>query len=246
MKIAVIIPTYNESRAIGNLLDAVENEIKDISHETFVVVVDGNSTDGTIETVREKERRYRNIRLLVEKEKAGLGSAYCAGIAYAIYKLGVDAFIEFDGDFQHDPKDIPRLVVEFEKGYDYVIGSRYVSGGSVPDEWAWQRKILSRFGSLFIRWALWLPTHDNTSGLKLSRVYGFAKRLPLAPERLISRRHAYKIEFLYIMLKNGAKAKEIPIRFLSRKGGDSKSTAEDILESLRVILILRLHNLWRS
>jgi dolichol-phosphate mannosyltransferase len=240
MKIGIIIPTFNEGRAIGDLLDAVENEIKNISHEAYVVVVDGNSTDGTIEAVREKAKLRSNIRLLVEKEKSGLGAAYCAGISYAIDQLQVDAFIEFDGDFQHDPKDIPRLVAEFEKGYDYIIGSRYVSGGSVPDEWAWHRKMLSSFGSLFIRWALWLPTYDNTSGLKLSRVHGFAKRLPLDLKRLISRRHAYKIQFLCIMLKNGAKTKEVPIRFLSRKGGDSKSTAEDILESLKVILILIL------
>jgi len=245
MRIVIIIPTYNEGNAIGDLLDAIENEIKSILHEMYILVVDGNSTDETIRIVRGREKIYPNTRLLIEKQKLGLGAAYCAGIIYVINQLKADAFIEFDGDFQHNPKDIPRLVAEFEKGYDYVIGSRYISGGSVPEEWTWHRKILSRFGSLFIRWALWLSTHDNTSGLKLSRVHGFAKSLPLAPEQLISRRHAYKIQFLYAMLKNGAKTKEIPIRFLSRKGGDSKSTAEDILESLKVILMLRVHNLWR-
>ncbi len=246
MKIGIIIPTFNEIRAIGDLLGALENEIKNISHEMHIVVVDGNSTDGTIELVREKQKSHPNIHILVEKEKSGLGSAYCVGISYAVNQLKADAFIEFDGDFQHDPKDISRLVAEFEKGYDYVIGSRYVSGGSVPEDWAWHRKMLSRFGSLLIRWVLWLPTYDNTSGLKLSRVHSFVKRLPLDFQGLISRRHAYKIQFLYIMLKNGAKTKEVPIQFLSRKGGDSKSTTEDILESLKVILILRMQNLWQS
>jgi len=238
MKIGIVIPTFNEVGAIGGLLDALEHEIKNVSHEMHIIVVDGNSVDGTIEAVQEKQKLHPNIHILVEKEKSGLGSAYCSGINYAIDQLKADVFIEFDGDFQHDPKDISRLVAEFEKGYDYVIGSRYVNGGSVPKEWALHRKLLSRFGSFFIRWVLWLPTYDNTSGLKLSRVHGFAKRLPLDPDKLISRRHAYKIQFLYIMLKNGAKTKEIPIQFLARTGGDSKSTAEDIIETLKVVLLI--------
>ena len=88
---------------------------------------------------------------------------------------------------------------------------------------------------------LWLPTNDNTSGLKLSRVKGFAEKLPLDENKILSRRHAYKIHLLYEMIKMGARTKEIPIQFLERGGGNSKSSIEDIVESLRVVLLLR----WR-
>src|SRR3989344_1059787 len=141
MNIAVIIPTYNEKGSIERLLDVLEQELKRVpTHHFNIVIVDGNSPDGTKEAVREKSKIYKNIHLIVEKEKRGLGLAYVTGIKYAIYNLHVDAFIEFDGDFQHDPKDIPRMVCELDKGYDYVIGSRYVSGGEIPKDWGWYRK----------------------------------------------------------------------------------------------------------
>ena len=167
-----------------------------------------------------------------------MGTAYLTGIKYAIDQLKADAFLEFDGDGQHDPKDIKRLVAELDNGYDYIIGSRYVLGGSIPEEWAWYRKFLSRFGSLFIKRLLGLPTNDNTSGFKLSRVKGFAEKLSLSENQILSKRHAYKIHLLYQMIKLGARTKEVPIKFLERAGGSSKSSLEDIVESLKVALVL--------
>ena len=239
MKVIVIIPTYNENKSIGPLIEALESEFLRIgNHQMGILIVDGNSPDGTADIVKEKIALYKNINLIVEKEKRGLGIAYIHGMKYAVSELGAGAIVEFDGDGQHDPKDIKRLVAELDNGYDYVIGSRYVIGGKVPKDWGWHRKILSRFGSLIVRYGLWLPTHDNTSGLKLSRIEGFAGRLPLDENKILSKRHAYKIHLLYTMVKNGAKVKEIPIKFLSREAGDSKSTLEDILESLKVIFLL--------
>jgi len=239
MKIIVIIPTYNERQTISDLIDALEIEFKNIArHALGILVIDGNSADGTAEAVRAKAGEYKNVYLIVEKEKRGLGMAYLAGMRHAVEKLGADAFIEFDGDFQHDPKDIQRLIAEFDNGYDYIIGSRYVPGGEIPKAWGWHRKFLSRFGGLFIRFLLQLPTQDNTSGLKLSRVKGFFEKLPLDERRILSRRHAYKIHLLYEMVSLGAKVKEIPIKFLEREKGSSKSSLEDIIESLKVAFIL--------
>ena len=240
MKIVVIVPTYNEANTIVSLIEALEAECRRIPrHAVMILVVDGNSPDGTAGRVRLMMEKYGNLRLVSEREKGGLGCAYIAGITHAVRELHADAYIEFDGDFQHDPKDVVRLIQEFENGYDYVIGSRYVAGGSVPREWSWHRKLLSRYGSRFIKVMLALPTSDNTSGLKLSRVRGFAEKLPLDPERILSRRHAYKIHLLREMVKLGARVKEIPIAFLPRKSGNSKSTFEDIIESLRVVAKLR-------
>lgn len=239
MRIVVIIPTYNEQKIITQLIDAVEAEFKSISnHQISILVVDGNSPDGTAVAVRAKMPIYKNIELLIEREKRGLGMAYIAGMRYAVEKMGADAFIEFDGDFQHNPKDIKRLIVELDNGYDYVIGSRYVAGGAIPQKWAWYRKFLSWFGGWFIKFMLKLPTNDNTSGLKLTRVKNFFDKLPLEEDKILSRRHAYKIHLLSEMIRLGAKVKEIPIKFLERTGGASKSSWEDIQESLKVVWIL--------
>ena len=239
MKITIIIPTYNEKDSISRLIDAVEKEFESVrNHELGILIVDGNSPDGTVEIVKNKAGLFGNIEVIVEKEKRGLGMAYVAGMNYAIKNMNADAIIEFDGDFQHDPADIRRLIAEFDKGYDYVIGSRYVPGGGVPEEWALYRKLLSKYGSLFIKSVLSVPTNDNTSGLKLSRVKDFAEKLPLDEKKILSRRYAYKIHLLYEMIKMGAKTSEIPIKFLERSGGNSKSSIGDIMESLKVVFIL--------
>lgn len=244
MNISIIIPVYNEEEIIGKLLDAVSQETENISaHKVQLLIVDGQSTDETRQRVEEKVRTNPKIHLIVEPEKHGLGSAYVFGMNWAIDHLQADAFMEFDGDFQHDPHDIPKLIAKLDQGYDYIIGSRYIPGGTIPATWPWYRKFLSSMGNLIIKIGLGVPTHDNTSGFKLTRVAGFKNILPLGTNEVISHRHAYKIHFLYAMTTAHARTIEVPIHFLSRNKGVSKSTIEDIIESLKVVWVLRLRRL---
>lgn len=239
MKITIIIPTYNEGEIIDTLLDAVQAEISQIKNHQFqILIVDGNSKDQTQAKVKEKINRYKNIILLVEARK-GLGRAYLTGFNHAINALKTDAILEFDGDFQHNPKDIKKLVSKLDEGFDYIIGSRYIPGGTIPHEWPWYRKAVSSFGNLIIRYGLHVGIHDATSGFKLTCVAKFKQKLPLKDGELISLRHAYKIHFLFAMIKGEAKTIEVPIEFLNRNKGFSKSTVEDIKESLRVVFKLR-------
>ena len=242
MKITIIIPTYNEIDTIGALIDKLLLVCAEMPQHIFsILVVDSNSQDGTASLVEEKARKHGTVHLLKQNERRGLGSAYVLGMQYAARRLAADAFIECDADFQHDPRDIKRLITEFDNGYDYVIGSRYVPGGSVPHEWKWYRKIISRWSNVFIRLILHIPIADATSGLKLTRVQTFSERLPLEERKLYSRFHAYKIHLLYCMFAYGAKVKEVPITFHERGNGASKlRTIKDIAESLKVVFLLRL------
>lgn len=241
MKILFVIPTYNEAGAISPLISSLQSEFKKMPyHEFSILIVDANSPDGTGKIVSDLKKYNKNIELLSEEFPRGLGSAYIKGMKHALINLKADAVVEFDGDFQHDPKDIQKLIKEFDAGYDYVIGSRYVEGGEIPREWSWHKRFLSKYGSLFIRKFLKLPTHDNTSGFKLTRVKGYVENLPLEEKKILSRFHAYKIHLLYETIKLGAKVKEVPIKFLERKDGSSKSTMMDILESLKVVFKLKI------
>lgn len=243
MKITIIIPTYNEGEAIGSLLDAVVKEISGLKQHNFsILIIDGKSKDNTADVVREKIQKNPNIHLIVEKEKRGLGNAYLNGMNYAIDTLKADAFMEFDGDFQHNPRDIKKLIEKLDQGYEYIIGSRYIPDGTIPAEWPWYRKAISSIGNLVIRIGLNVGVKDATSGFKLTKVAGFKEKMPLKQGELISLRHAYKIHFLYSMIKGGAKTTEVPIEFLNRNKGISKSTFEDIIESLKVVGILAFKN----
>src|SRR6266498_3131771 len=152
MKIIVILPTYNERENISKMIPLLEEEIFPTikNHKMHILVVDDKSPDGTADAVKELMKKWDNVKLL-SGDKDGLGAAYVRGMKHAMKEMDADAVMEFDSDFQHNPHDIPRLISAMDQGADYVIGSRYIPGGSIPKEWGLDRKFLSVFGSLFIQ-----------------------------------------------------------------------------------------------
>src|SRR5258708_34185927 len=138
MKIVVISPTYNERTNLQKLIPILEEEVfpQIKNHQLQLLIVDDNSPDGTGEVVKKFIKKWPNIELL-QHEKEGLGAAYIRGMKYAMYSLKADAVIEFDSDFQHDPKDIVRFIKAMdESDADNIIGSRYIPGGQIPPEWS--------------------------------------------------------------------------------------------------------------
>lgn len=239
MKIAIVIPTYNESENIARLIDVLGEEFaKDPKNTYKMLIVDGNSPDGTAKIIQEKASTRSYVKLLLEPAKRGLGAAYMFGFKDALENEHADVVVEMDADFQHDPKDITRFVAEIEKGADYVIGSRFIAGGSIPKDWALYRKALSVGGSLFSKLVLGIYTvNDFTSGYRATRVKGFLDTLDLTS--VLSGGFAYKIDLLFKMYKLGAKIKEIPITFGLRDKGDSKMERNNFADSLRVVLTIR-------
>lgn len=241
-KIVIIIPTYNERENTSRMIEELALIFKEINnYEMNLLYVDGNSPDGTPEVIKKKKIQYKWLHLLVENKKEGLGRAYAKGMEYAIQELKADYLMEFDGDFQHRPQDIFRMITELENGYDYIIGSRYIKGGSIPDKWGIERKFLSVFGNLVARTLLILPQiHDVTGGFKLSKVKGFLDEFDF--NSLLTRSFAYKIHLLFYMVQKGAKIKEVPIQFEHRTSGESKLIKNEMQETLRVIFLLQYYN----
>lgn len=235
----IIIPTYNEKDNIENTIEALKREFKKIpNHEMHILVADDTSPDGTAEIVKKLAERYSNIHLILNKKKEGLGAAYMQAMRYAIEKLKAEIVFEFDADGSHQPKYLPGMMREFDKGADVVVGSRYIKGGSIPKEWAFHRKLFSLAGNLIARLVLWIPRyHDATTGYRGSKTEFLEKA---KYQNLISKRFAYKIHLFYALHKAGAKIVEFPIEFLDRTKGKSKIPRNEILESLRVIFTLRL------
>ncbi len=241
MKIVVILPTYNEKVNIVKLIPLLEEEIfpQVKNHDMHLLVVDDNSPDGTADAVKGFMKKWKNIELLQGK-KNGLGAAYVKGMHYATRDMKAFAVMEFDADFQHDPADIPKLIKAMDDGADYVIGSRYVPGGAIPEEWGIHRKIISRFGGLFAQiMMLRFDIHDMTSGYKLTKT-SFLEKVDL--DHLYSKYYAYKLHILHDVLKLGAKVTEVPIIFYERKEGSSKITRKDLFDSFWVVIRLRLHD----
>jgi len=234
MKICVILPTYNEKENIGKLIELILIEFKKIRHDMHILVVDDKSPDGTGEVVKTYQKKYKNIHLLYGIKK-GLGVAYMRGFKETMHSY--DVIIMMDADLQHPPNLLPQFIKQIELGYDFVIGSRYISGGATP-EWNWKRKAMSRGGNYFARIVagLW-QVHDCTSGYRAIRTSVLRK---IEFKYLATKGYAFISTVLYECIEKGAKVKEIPLVFRDRKNGETKLQKKDMKEFIINALRLRL------
>lgn len=215
MKTWIVIPTYNE---IENLPKLVDTLFKLPIDDLTLLVVDDNSPDGTGELADELGRKMNaRVRCLHRPGKMGLGSAYIQGFGFALQN-GAEAICQMDADFSHPPEKILELQ-EALKNCDLAIGSRYVPGGGLDENWPFWRKALSGFGNFYARTILGLPIRDVTGGFRLWRS-DTLKNMPL--ERVKSSGYIFQVEMAYIASKLGYTFKEIPIYFADRRWGKSK------------------------
>ena len=240
-KVVIVIPTYNERDNTEKMIGVLSEELPKIkNHDMHVLYVDDTSPDKTYKVVEENSKKYPWLHLLLNKEKRGLGVAYAKGFTYAMDKLNADFVMEFDADFQHRPDEIKNLVAKIDEGYEYIIGSRYIPGGSIPKEWGFSRKFLSVVGNLIARVGLLLPkVHDLTTGFKITKST-VLKKIDL--EHLYSNSFAYKVQIVGQAIQGGAKWVEVPITFMARTKGESKIIKNEMVETLKVIFKVQIHN----
>ncbi len=227
MKTLVVIPTYDERdnvAAMAEALFAVDPSLE-------ILFVDDNSPDGTGDVIEGLIKNDSRIHCLHREKKEGLAKAYLAGFKRAI-ELGADRIVQMDCDFSHDPKDVPRLVVE---DADLVIGSRYVKGGATPG-WPFKRRLISRMGGIFIRTVTGMPLKDPTGGFKCWKVSALKA---MRYDTIESAGYSFQLEMNHRAWKTGLKISEIPIIFTDRVKGYSKISAGIAVESIKISLRLR-------
>jgi len=240
MKTVVIIPTYNEAGNIGPLITALQEQFTRLDHEMHILVVDDDSPDGTADAVRQFMARQDNVHLITG-QKAGLGAAYIRGMTYAMDALGADVVFEMDADFSHKPADVPRLLAEIEAGADFVIGSRYVPGGSIPKEWGLWRRLNSKFGNIVARYLAGMySVRDCTAGFRAIRV-SVLREIDFS--ELGVKGYAFQIALLHQATVLEAKIVEIPVDFIDRTAGESKLGLRDIIEFILNAWWIRFNSL---
>jgi dolichol-phosphate mannosyltransferase len=222
----VVIPTYNESENIDRVLRRVRGALPDAT----VLVVDDGSPDGTGDIAEKVGAEIGNIEILRRAEKSGLGSAYRAGFRWGLDR-GFDVCVEMDADLSHDPDALPDLVAPLDKGFELVIGSRYVPGGSIPN-WAWHRRLLSRGGNVYASTLLGLGVTDSTAGF---RAYSASVLNRIALDDIRAEGYGFQIEMTYQAKRAGAPIVEVPIRFVDRTEGESKMSTFIVVEALGLV-----------
>lgn len=227
MKTVIIIPTFNERDNIARLVPELFDQFQSMTHDMHVLVVDDSSPDGTADSVRQLQQRYPNLHLLLGR-KVGLGAAYIRGMTHALDVLGAEVVFEMDADFSHQPSDVPRLMTNIDHGADFVIGSRYVPGGTIPKEWGWMRQANSIFGNIVARYVAGIyRVRDCTAGFRAIRA-SLLRGVNLSGLRVQG--YAFQVALLHAAVVQGAKVVEVPVNFVDRTQGDSKLGLRDIVE----------------
>ena len=220
--VCVVIPTLNEYDTIGELIEGL-GELDEI--HVRAIVVDDGSTDGTQEIVEAASWWDDDVHLVKRGRKLGLGTAIREGITRSLeLEPPPDYIVTMDGDFSHDPKEIPNMVKSCE-GESVIIGSRYVEGGEIRD-WHASRHIISRGANFIARVFGKIPARDCTSGF---RCYGADLERAIIPE-LEASGYGIQIEMLSVAARRGFQIDEVPIVFTDRENGNSKLDVTQIIK----------------
>lgn len=239
-KAFVIIPTYNERENIQQVVPILLDVFKQVKNwEMNILVVDDSSPDKTAEVVEEFSKKFDQVHLLLNKKKSGLGGAYLKGMEKAFGDLKADVVFEFDADLSHDPTKIPLFIEKIDEGYDMVLGSRYIRGGGIPDDWGFDRKFLSIVGNIVIATILTnFSIRDWTGGYRAitRRVYE-AVEPEMHDDKFTG--YTFQTAFLHKTVKKGFKIVEVPFKFVDRTIGVSKLGKEYIKNNLLYLIKVR-------
>lgn len=228
----VVVPTYNERENLPPLAERVLA----LPRRVDLLVVDDSSPDGTGQLADELAARDPRVNVLHRQVKDGLGRAYIAGFQWALAR-GYEYVLEMDGDFSHNPDDIPRFL-EAARGADLVLGSRYRHGIRVIN-WPLNRLVLSLGAGMYVRVITGMPFTDPTGGFKCFR-RGTLERLDLGTVR--SNGYSFQIELSHRVWRAGGVVAEVPIIFTDRFHGKSKMSGKIVREALGMVWRLWAQN----
>lgn len=225
--ISIIVPTYREAENIPLLLARIDAVRRAHDLTVEVIFVDDDSGDGSVEAVTASGHDW--ARIIVRTAGRGLSPAVIEGFRAARHPV----LVCMDCDLSHPPEKIPQLVLGLNAGQQFMIGSRYVPGGSTDDDWGFLRWLNSRIATLLARPLTQI--RDPMSGFFALRKSDFDRARDLNPV-------GYKIALELIVKCGFENVGEVPIRFADRVHGESKLT---LTEQLKYIQHLRRLYLYR-
>ena len=227
--VSIIIPTYKEALNIPGLVQRIEAALTPTGRSFDLWLMDDPSGDGVERVVEGLHKPW--VRLVTRNPPRGLGYAVLEGLRRATG----DVLVVMDSDLSHPPERIPDLVAAAEQdGVDFVIGSRYASGGTIAGDWSLFRHINSRVATLLAR--PFTRAADPMSGfLAMKRSLLGTAAAELDPI-------GYKIGLELIVKCRCRKIVEVPIHFSDRTLGTSKM---GLAEQARYVVHVRRLARWK-
>ena len=230
--LVVIVPTYNERNSVSEFFTRLAESLLEIDKSgdfrTAILNVDDNSPDGTASII--SSFNLPNFHQIIRSEKAGLGPAYIEGFHWALDQ-GFDLIVQMDADNSHHPEQLTDLLAKADSK-SIVLGTRWMPGGRI-ENWPWQRRFLSRFGTFCAAWAIGSTLRDLTTGY---RIIGREVLVGLDLGSINSKGYGFQIELVQAALACETQIIEVPITFTERTTGRSKMSSGIVLEAAKSCL----------
>lgn len=221
-KILIIIPAYNEEKVIGQVIANIKKE----GYKNILVVDDG-STDKTSKVARKSGARV--LRHFINR---GKGAAMKTGLEAAKI-LKADYVITLDGDGQHEPKDIKKIIKKLKEGYEIVLGSRFLSDNKIPLVKRFANQVANIITLIFYG----LYVSDTQSGFR-----GYSKKA-LFLIKTESEEYEFDSEIIREIVNNKLKFTEIPIKVYYTTYSQSKTKKQGLMNALTTVYNLLIKNL---
>jgi dolichol-phosphate mannosyltransferase len=230
----IIVPTFNERENLRRMAE----KLLSLPVKVDLLVVDGNSSDGTAQIADELAAKHPEIHVIHETKKSGLGRAYIAGFNWALER-SYEFIFEMDSDLSHNPDDVPQFIeAATNQNADLVLGSRY-SGGVRVINWPLKRLMLSRSAGIYVNIITGMPFSDPTGGYKCFRRRALQA---IQLDEIRSNGYSFQIEMTHRLWRQGYKIIEVPIIFTERVEGHSKMSRQIVREALFMVWWLWLQN----
>ena len=231
MKLAIVIPTYNEAETIPSLISELFEKIKQLVEKLDILIIDDSSPDGTADIVRELGTKYEKITVIQRPKKMGLGAAYKEGFRYVLEKLDSELVLQMDADHSHQPSEIPNML-ERIKNFDFLIASRHVEGSDVIG-WGIGRKATHSIAGAIARICAKIEIKDSTSGFRMFKKKTLEK---VDFNKIRSDGFAFQIEVLHQLKQLGMKGLEVPTVFVNRTEGSSKMGSAEMMQFITMCI----------
>lgn len=225
--VSIVIPTYREAENLTRLIPRIAQAIQAGGWSYEILVVDDASPDPTAEVCEQLRQRFP-LELLTRHHERGLSSAVIHGCDLARGRF----LVVMDADLSHPPESIPFMIDALEQGpTEFVLGSRYVAGGSTDATWSWARQWNSRL-------ATWLARPLTRLADPMAGFFALPRHLYLQARTELNP-IGYKIALEILVKADPNEPTEIPIHFTDRQHGESKLNFRQQL--LYVHHLLRLY-----
>ena len=222
-KFTIVIPVYNESKNLRILIPKIYRELKSKKFE--LIIVDDNSNDNTSEVL--KKFKMKNFEHMIRKKERDLSKSCIDGFKKARFKK----IIVMDGDLQHKPSDIKKILYAFSKGNpDFVVGTRNLFKNK-NHSLNFFRLLASRMLILIVNLLLGKKTSDPMSGFFMFKKEVFSK----SEKRLIKKGYKILLDLIYIKNQK-VKVIDVDINFENRIKGRSKMSLKILINLLSMIL----------